>query len=77
MGTWAACCGIIAIANRLLLGIQNFLGHKIVQAYIGGGAYGLRTFVFKITGIYLLLITPLATAVFRSYKNRLQQRTKL
>ncbi len=63
-GTWAACWGIIAIANPLLLGIQNFLGPKIVQSYTNGGAHGLRTFVARITGIYLLIIIPLGIGLF-------------
>ncbi len=63
-GTWAACWGIIAIANPLLLGIQNFLGPKIVQSYTNDGAHGLRKFVARITGIYLLIVIPLSIGLF-------------
>jgi O-antigen/teichoic acid export membrane protein len=59
-GTWAACWGIIAIANPLLLGIQNFLGPKIVQAYTRNGRDGLRRFVQRVSLLYGLIILPLA-----------------
>lgn len=63
-GVWAACWGVIAIANPLLLGIQNFLGPKIVQSYTGDGAIGLRRFVVKVSTMYCLIIAPLAVVLF-------------
>jgi len=59
-GVWAACYGVIAIANPLLLGIQNFLGPKIVQAYTRGGQKDLARFVRKVTVLYVVIIIPLA-----------------
>ncbi len=59
-GVWAACYGVIAIANPLLLGIQNFLGPKIVQSCTADGREGLSRFVKKVTLYYVLIILPLA-----------------
>ncbi len=59
-GVWAACYGVIAIANPLLLGIQNFLGPKIVESCTADGREGLTRFVKKVTLYYVLIILPLA-----------------
>ncbi len=63
-GIWAACWGIIAIANPFLLGIQNFLGPKIVQSYTDRNIKEFQHFVIKISAISLLIITPLAIILF-------------
>ena len=63
-GVWAACWGVIAIANPLLLGIQNFLGPKIIQAYTGGGGEALSQFVKKVSLRYALIILPPALFLF-------------
>ncbi len=63
-GVWAACWGITAIANPLLLGIQNFLGPKIVQSYTRGGAAALRSFVVRVSVIYFFIIAPPALILF-------------
>jgi len=62
-GVWAACFGIAAIGNPLLLGVQNFLGPKIVHSYTEGGAIALRRFVFKASAVFSLLITPFCVAL--------------
>ena len=63
-GAWAAAYGVVAIANPLLFGIQNFLGPKIVQAYTRGGMTGLRRFVVRVTVVFFLLVLPLAMILF-------------
>lgn len=63
-GVWAACWGVIAIANPLLLGIQNFLGPKIVQSYIQDGYVGLNRFVRRVSLLYIVIIMPLAIILF-------------
>ncbi len=63
-GAWAAAYGVVAIANPLLFGIQNFLGPKIVQAYTLGGMEGLRRFVARVTVVFFLLVLPLAVLLF-------------
>jgi len=62
-GVWAACFGIAAIGNPLLVGISNFLGPKIAHSYAEGGAMGLRRFVFKASAVFSLLITPFCVAL--------------
>jgi O-antigen/teichoic acid export membrane protein len=57
-GVWAACFGIAAIANPLLLAMQSFLGPKMAHSYAKGGGMGLRRFVFKACAVSLLLMTP-------------------
>lgn len=57
-GVWAACIGIIGIANPLLFGMQNFLGPRIAHSYVEGGAIALRRFLFKAGAVFLLMITP-------------------
>ena len=57
-GLWAACFGVAAIGNPLLIGVRNFLGPKIVHSYAEGGALGLRRFVFKACAVFSLMITP-------------------
>ncbi len=63
-GAWAAAYGVVAIANPLLFGVQNFLGPKIVQAYTGGGMAGLRRFVVRVTAVFFLVVLPLAVGLF-------------
>ncbi|MFP7755211.1 lipopolysaccharide biosynthesis protein [Thermodesulfobacteriota bacterium B35] len=63
-GAWAAAYGVVAIANPLLFGVQNFLGPRIVQAYTTGGHAGLRRFVLRVTSVYFLIVLPLAVLLF-------------
>ncbi len=62
-GVWAACFGIAAIGNPLLVGMQNILGPKIAHSYAEGGALALRRFVFKASAVFSLLITPFCVAL--------------
>jgi len=62
-GVWAACFGIAAIGNPILLGVQNFLGPKIVHSYAEGGAIILRRFVIKASGFFSLVIAPFCVAL--------------
>ena len=57
-GVWAACFGVAAIGNPLLLGMQNFLGPKIAHSYAEGGTMALRRFVIKASGFFSLVIAP-------------------
>lgn len=62
-GVWAACFGVTAIGNPLLLGMQNFFGPKIAHSYAEGGPIILRRFVIKASGFFTLLITPFCVAL--------------
>lgn len=62
-GVWAACFGIVSIGNPLLVGVQNFLGPKIVHTYAQGRAKAFRQFVLKAGAVFSLVITPLFVAL--------------
>lgn len=57
-GVWAACIGVTAIANPILLGMQNLLGPRIAHSYAEGGAIVLRRYVIKAGVLFTLLIAP-------------------
>jgi len=46
-GVWAACFGINALGNPLLLGLQNFIEPKVSHAFASGGYERMRTLVWK------------------------------
>lgn len=60
-GTFAACLGVVAASNPLLLGIQNLVGPKIAHEYAQFGAVGLRRLVLRISGIIAI---PLSLLTF-------------
>lgn len=51
-GLWAACMGVVALGNMLMMGIQNFLGPKVAQVYADHGVEGMRHFVVKSSIIF-------------------------
>lgn len=57
-GIWAACLGVVAISNPLIIGVQNFLGPKITHSYSQGGADRLRQFVLTAIPRFALAILP-------------------
>jgi O-antigen/teichoic acid export membrane protein len=48
-GVWAACFGINALGNPLLLGFQNYLEPKIAHAFARGGIPAMRSLAFRAT----------------------------
>lgn len=46
-GAWTACFGIAALANPLLMGLQNLVGPSIARAYTNRPADGFRRYVVK------------------------------
>lgn len=50
-GVWAVCFSINALANPLLLGLQNYVEPKISYTFVRRGVHGLRSFVWKATGV--------------------------
>ncbi len=58
-GIWAACWGVASLANPLMLGVQNYMGPKIVRSYVDHGLVTLRLRVLKYSLIYVLLVLPL------------------
>ena len=58
-GVWAACLGIVAIGNPLLIGAQNFLGPRIAHSFAEGGVGALRRFAFRTSMIFSSMMIPL------------------
>jgi len=58
-GVWAACLGVVALCNPLLVGIQNFVLPKASHVFADGGVGALRSFVPRAA----LLIGGSATAL--------------
>ncbi len=58
-GVWAACLGIVAIGNPLLIGAQNFLGPRIAHSFAEGGRSALRRFALRGSMAYSVLVIPL------------------
>ncbi len=44
-GVWAACIGVVALCNPLLVGLQNFILPKASHVFAERGASALRSFV--------------------------------
>jgi O-antigen/teichoic acid export membrane protein len=57
-GVWAACVGIVAIGNPLLLGVSNVLGPMIAHSFAEGGHLELRRFTFKASVVFSILLIP-------------------
>jgi O-antigen/teichoic acid export membrane protein len=55
-GVWAVCLGIIALGNPFVLGVQNFLGPRIIHQYTEYDGKSLRRFVLKTSAIFALLM---------------------
>ncbi len=60
MGIWGACWGVAALANPIMVGIQNFLGPEIVKNFTDDGLYGLKWHVRRKTILYLAAVSPIA-----------------
>lgn len=63
-GVWGACFAIAALGNPLTLGIQNYLGPKVVQAYSRGGLRNLWRFVLKASFFFCLIMLPFCLVLF-------------
>lgn len=50
-GVWAACFGINALGNPLLLGLQNYIEPKVSHAFATGGTGAMRQLVWKATAV--------------------------
>ncbi len=61
---WGACFAIAALGNPLRLGVQNFLGPKVVQAYLRGGIFYLSKFVIKAACLFALIVLPFCLILF-------------
>jgi O-antigen/teichoic acid export membrane protein len=57
-GIWAACMGVVQLANPVILGAQNWLGPKIADEFATRGYRGLLRYVAKISASLMGLILP-------------------
>ncbi len=57
-GAFAACFGIAAFGNVLLLGAQNFLGPAIAGIYAESGYARMRWFVVRASAAFLIPMLP-------------------
>jgi O-antigen/teichoic acid export membrane protein len=62
-GVWAACVGVVSVANPALLGLQNLVGPKISHEYAESGPQGLRRMVLKITAAISLPVSLLCVVM--------------
>jgi O-antigen/teichoic acid export membrane protein len=62
-GVWAACVGVVSVANPALLGLQNLVGPKISHEYAESGPKGLRKMVLKITAAISLPVSLLCVVM--------------
>ncbi|MEL7237365.1 MAG: polysaccharide biosynthesis C-terminal domain-containing protein [Planctomycetota bacterium] len=62
-GIWTACFGIAALANPLLMGIQNIVGPAVAHAYTAHTVEGFRRYVLRITAGFGGLVLPFAIVV--------------
>jgi O-antigen/teichoic acid export membrane protein len=58
-GVWAACLGVVAVANPLLLGMQNFLGPKIAHSFTEQESFSLKFAVYRYSGTFTLIVVPI------------------
>jgi O-antigen/teichoic acid export membrane protein len=65
-GIWAACLGVVSVANPVLLGIQNLVGPKIAHEYARKGSAALHRLVLKITAViaFPMLILCLVMSIW-------------
>ena len=63
-GVWAACFGINALGNPLLLGLQNYIEPRISHAFAGGSRHGLRTLVWRATAVLLGSMLAFSAVIF-------------
>jgi O-antigen/teichoic acid export membrane protein len=59
-GVWAACYGLVALSNPVLLGFGNYLGPKIAILHGRHGMPAMRSYVWRSCAMFAGLLTPLA-----------------
>ena len=63
-GVWTACFGIAALANPLLMGIQNWLGPVVAHAAVSRPRPAFRRLVLRASIGFGLLMTPVVLGTF-------------
>jgi O-antigen/teichoic acid export membrane protein len=63
-GVWAACFGINALGNPLLLGLQNYVEPRVSHAFAEGGIPRMRRLAWKSTGVLAVSMLLFSLAMF-------------
>ena len=63
-GVFAACLGIAAFGNMVLMGAQNFLGPKIANIYAEAGLSRMRWFVIRASAAFLIPMLPFCVVLW-------------
>lgn len=63
-GVWAACYGLVALSNPVLLGFGNYLGPKVAIVHGHEGVAAMRRYVYRSSAMFVLLLSPLAMVVW-------------
>lgn len=63
-GIWAACYGLVALSNPVLLGFGNYLGPKIAHIQGGDGVLAMRRYVYRSSFRFVALLLPFALLVW-------------
>ena len=58
-GVWAACFGVIGLANPVLMGVQNFLGPSIAHGFADQGSSGMGRYTRQAVLISAAVLLPL------------------
>jgi O-antigen/teichoic acid export membrane protein len=57
-GDWAACAAIVAAANPIFLGLNNYISPKIANVYAADGVKPMRRYVHRCSLIFAALLLP-------------------
>jgi O-antigen/teichoic acid export membrane protein len=58
-GTWAACLGIVALGNPVLMGLGNYVGPKISSVYAVSGIATMQRYVYRASPLFALMLLPI------------------
>ena len=59
-GIWAACFGVVSMANPILFGIQNVLGPRLAHAYAEGGPKELQRLALTSGLSFSVVVLPIS-----------------
>jgi O-antigen/teichoic acid export membrane protein len=57
-GIWAACLGIVALGNPVLMGVGNYVGPKIANVYAISGIATMNRYVYRASLLFALMLLP-------------------
>ncbi len=63
-GIWGACLGVLAVVNIPMMAMQNFLGPKIANLYAEEGMPALRSFTFRSSALFFLVMSGMCSVLY-------------